>query len=86
MCDPFLLVLSRYTDAPALTGRGWNASGDVTIVDRDFVELRNLQRQLLFDEGDAAAGTPKAIAASLPGVRATAPLGPGSLDAAGANR
>ena len=38
--------------------------GRVRIVDRDFVELSNLQRQVLFDEGDAAAGMPKAVAAA----------------------
>lgn len=38
--------------------------GRVRIVDRDFVEESNLQRQLLFDEADAAAGAPKAIAAA----------------------
>jgi adenylyltransferase/sulfurtransferase len=38
--------------------------GLVRIVDRDFVELSNLQRQSLFDEADAAAGTPKAVAAA----------------------
>ena len=38
--------------------------GMLRIVDRDFVELTNLQRQSLFDEADAAAGTPKAIAAA----------------------
>jgi hypothetical protein len=26
--------------------------GELTIIDRDFVELTNLQRQVLFDEGD----------------------------------
>jgi adenylyltransferase/sulfurtransferase len=38
--------------------------GHVRIVDRDFVELSNLQRQVLFDEQDAAAGIPKAVAAA----------------------
>ena len=35
----------------------------LTIVDRDFVEESNLQRQSLFDEDDAARGLPKAAAA-----------------------
>lgn len=38
--------------------------GFVRIVDRDFVELSNLQRQVLFDEADAAEPLPKAIAAA----------------------
>jgi molybdopterin/thiamine biosynthesis adenylyltransferase len=38
--------------------------GHLTIVDRDIVELTNLQRQTLFDETDAANETPKAIAAA----------------------
>ncbi len=38
--------------------------GALVIVDRDFVELNNLQRQVLFDEDDVARGTPKAIAAA----------------------
>ncbi len=37
--------------------------GFLRIVDRDFLELNNLQRQVLFDEADVAAGTPKAAAA-----------------------
>ena len=38
--------------------------GSVRIVDRDFVETNNLQRQMLFTEQDVAAGLPKAIAAA----------------------
>jgi molybdopterin/thiamine biosynthesis adenylyltransferase len=38
--------------------------GDLVVVDRDVVELSNLQRQVLFDEADAAAGAPKAAAAA----------------------
>jgi adenylyltransferase/sulfurtransferase len=37
--------------------------GTVRIVDRDFVEESNLQRQMLFDETDAKASLPKAVAA-----------------------
>ncbi|HET6879166.1 MAG TPA: ThiF family adenylyltransferase [Pirellulales bacterium] len=38
--------------------------GKLRIVDRDFVEISNLQRQVLFDEDDVAANLPKAIAAA----------------------
>jgi adenylyltransferase/sulfurtransferase len=38
--------------------------GSVSIVDRDFVELPNLERQTLFNEDDAAVMKPKAIAAA----------------------
>jgi len=38
--------------------------GFVKIVDRDFVEISNLHRQVLFDERDAAAQLPKAVAAA----------------------
>lgn len=37
--------------------------GFLRIVDRDFVELNNLQRQVLFDESDVAENLPKAEAA-----------------------
>ena len=38
--------------------------GSLRIIDRDIVELSNLQRQVLFDEQDARLGTPKAVAAA----------------------
>src|SRR5579863_2858881 len=38
--------------------------GMLRILDRDYVEASNLQRQTLFDEADAAESLPKAIAAS----------------------
>src|SRR5438445_934165 len=38
--------------------------GMLRIIDRDYVEASNLQRQTLFDEADAAESLPKAIAAS----------------------
>jgi len=37
--------------------------GHLTLIDRDFVEPSNLQRQVLFDEADAADSLPKAEAA-----------------------
>src|SRR6266571_5760669 len=37
--------------------------GCLRIIDRDFVELSNLQRQTLFDESDALNSLPKAVAA-----------------------
>ena len=38
--------------------------GTLRIIDRDYVEPSNLQRQVLFDENDAAESVPKAIAAA----------------------
>jgi molybdopterin/thiamine biosynthesis adenylyltransferase len=64
--------------------------GHLTLIDRDFVELSNLQRQVLYDEDDARACLPKAEAAqrhlkrinSLVAVEAhTADLVPANIDA-----
>ncbi|MEK6248170.1 MAG: ThiF family adenylyltransferase, partial [Planctomycetales bacterium] len=38
--------------------------GHLRIVDRDFLEMNNLQRQVLFDEQDVEDGLPKAVAAA----------------------
>src|SRR5437762_11807250 len=38
--------------------------GTLRILDRDYVEPSNLQRQSLFDEADARESLPKAIAAA----------------------
>lgn len=46
--------------------------GRLTVIDRDFVERSNLQRQVLFTDADAEAGIPKAVAAE----RALAAINP----------
>jgi adenylyltransferase/sulfurtransferase len=38
--------------------------GRITIIDRDYVDESNLQRQFLFEESDAAEALPKAVAAA----------------------
>jgi adenylyltransferase/sulfurtransferase len=38
--------------------------GSLTVIDRDFVEESNLQRQSLFDESDVERSLPKAVAAA----------------------
>jgi adenylyltransferase/sulfurtransferase len=39
--------------------------GKLTVIDRDYVEPSNLHRQFLFEEEDAKAALPKAVAAAL---------------------
>jgi len=50
---------SFHADALARAG-----VGRLRIIDRDYIELSNLQRQWLFDESDADDGLPKAVAAA----------------------
>jgi len=50
------------TALASLLARG--GVGTIRIIDRDYVELSNLQRQTLFDEADASESLPKAIAAA----------------------
>jgi len=66
---------AKLTDARvALVGCGADGSviadrlvragvGHVTLIDRDFIELNNLQRQVLYDEDDLRKNLPKAVAA-----------------------
>ena len=53
-------VVRRDNEAEMMARAG---VGGLTLVDRDYVEESNLQRQSLFDEADAARGMPKAVAA-----------------------
>src|ERR1700745_1964088 len=41
-----------------------SGGGTIRIIDRDYVEPSNLQRQTLFDETDARESLPKAVAAA----------------------
>lgn len=61
--------------------------GFLRIVDRDYVELNNLQRQILFNEQDVTEGSPKAIAAAerLAAINSTVKVEPVVADAHSGN-
>jgi len=61
--------------------------GRLTIVDRDYVETSNLQRQWLFEETDAAEALPKAAAAArrLAGINADVRVNGAIADLTSAN-
>lgn len=61
--------------------------GKIIIVDRDIVELHNLQRQCLFDEHDAFSRIPKAVAAAkhLKKINSTIDIMPVVADVTSAN-
>lgn len=61
--------------------------GKLTVVDRDFLETSNLQRQVLFDENDVREGLPKAIAAAnhLRAANSTVEVDPVVADVTAAN-
>ena len=56
--------------------------GHLVIIDRDFIDLTNLQRQVLFDEQDIADDLPKAEAAKrkIAGINSQVRSRPSSID------
>ena len=48
-------------------------AGAVTVIDRDYVEESNLQRQSLFDESDVAQGHAQGGGRGGPALRASTP-------------
>lgn len=61
--------------------------GTLRLVDRDLVELTNLQRQVLFDEADVEDQTPKAVAAAekLKRINSSVVVDPKVMDVHGGN-
>lgn len=56
--------------------------GQLKLIDRDYVELSNLQSQLLFDEGDVSSRYPKAVAVAdhLRGINSAIAVEPLAID------
>ena len=61
--------------------------GRLTLIDRDYVEPSNLQRQWLFEESDAAQALPKAVAAAqrIAGINSEVQVNPLTADLTPAN-
>src|SRR5260221_3862008 len=61
--------------------------GHLRLVDRDFIETNNLQRQVLFDEHDVAENLPKAEAGArkLAAINSSVQVGPVVTDIAHTN-
>lgn len=65
LADSNIAIVGCGATGSALAGLLSRAGiGTLRIIDRDYVEPSNLQRQSLFDEADAAESLPKAIAAA----------------------
>jgi molybdopterin/thiamine biosynthesis adenylyltransferase len=59
--------------------------GFVRLVDRDFIEADNLQRQALYDDEDLAAGLPRAAAEKLRRANSSVAVEPVVADATSSN-
>lgn len=64
LLNAHVVLVGCGADGTAIADRLVRAGvGRLTLIDRDFIELNNLQRQVLYDEDDLRANLPKAIAA-----------------------
>ena len=64
LLDAHVVLVGCGADGTVIADRLVRAGvGHLTIIDRDFIELNNLQRQVLYDEDDLGNNLPKAVAA-----------------------